>query len=92
MTFDEVEEFVWLEPPLVAVEVVEDWVVVLFVPPPWPVFAVEPVEVVVPAVPPEPAPTCDVPPAEVVVVAVPMPVPVEVGVGVVVPEGLCELD
>jgi hypothetical protein len=47
--------------------------------------AVEPVEVVVPADPPEPV--CEVPPAEVVVVAV--PVPVGVGVGVV---GLCELD
>ncbi len=48
-------------------------------------FAEEPVEVVVPAVPPEPA--CDVPLADVVVEAV--PVPVGVGVGVV---GLCELD
>lgn len=84
-----VEEFVWLDPPLLAVEVVEEVVVVLL-DPSWPVFAVEPVEVVVPAVPPEPAPTWDVPPAEVVVVAVPGPV--EVGVGVVVPVGLWLFD
>ncbi len=80
-----VEEFVWLDPPLLAVEVVEDVVVVLL-DPSWPVLAVEPVEVVVPAVPPEPAPTWADPPDEVVVDAV--PVSVDDGVGVEVPAGL----
>lgn len=67
-----------------ALELVEDCVPALL-DPSCPVFAEEPVEVVVPAVPPEPV--CDVPLAEVVVEAV--PVPVGVGVGVI---GLCELD
>jgi hypothetical protein len=83
----EVELFVLEEPSLVAVEVVEDWVLALL-DPLGSVPAVEPFEVVVPAVPPEPA--CEVPPAEVVVEAV--PVPVGVGVGVGVPVGLLELD
>lgn len=87
MTWLEVEEFVWLDPPLLAVELVEELVVALLEPS-WPVFAVEPVEVVVPAVPPEPAPTCADPPEEVVVVAVPVPV----GGGVVAPVGLWVLD
>ena len=81
----EVELFVCEEPPLEAVEVVEDWVLALLEPS-WPVSAVEPVEVVVPAEPPEPV--CDDPPAEVVVEAEPVPV----GVGAGVPVGLWELD
>ena len=63
-----------------AVEVVDDCVPALL-DPSWPVLAEEPVEVVVPADPPEPAPVCDDPLADVVVEAV--PVPVGVGVGVV---------
>jgi hypothetical protein len=51
-------------------------------------LADEPVEVVVPAEPPEPAPVCDDPLAEVEVEAVPVPVEV----GEVVPVGLWELD
>ncbi len=58
--------------------------------PSWPVLADEPVEVVVLADPPDPAPVCADPLADVEVEAV--PVPVGVGVVVVVPVGLCELD
>jgi hypothetical protein len=70
---------------LEALPVVEDCVLALL-DPSWPVLADEPVEVVVPAEPPEPA--CDNPLAEVEVEA--LPVPVEVGeVG---PVGLWEFD
>jgi hypothetical protein len=80
-----VELLVCEEPPFAAVEVVEDCAPALL-DPSWPVLAEEPVEVEVPAEPPEPV--LDDPLAEVVVEAVPVPV----GVGVGVPVGLCELD
>ena len=52
--------------------------------PSWPVLAVEPEEVVVPADAPEPEPVCADPLAEVDVEAVPVPV----GLGDIVPAGL----
>ncbi len=85
MTFVWVELLVCEEPPFEAEEDVEDWVLALF-DPVGSVLAVEPVEVVEPAVPPDPV--CDDPPAEVEVETVPLPFPVLVGVGV----GLDELD
>ena len=54
-TFVEVELLVCEEPPFDAVEVVEDCVPALL-DPSWPVLAVEPVDVVVSAEAPEPAP------------------------------------
>jgi hypothetical protein len=81
----EVELFVWEEPPLEALDVVELLVDAPSVPPGW-VEDVDPVEVVVPADDPEFDPVCEDPEAAVVVEAV--PVPVGVGVGVTVPWGL----
>jgi hypothetical protein len=83
----DVEVLVLEEPPLEALPVVEDCVPALL-DPSWPVLADEPVEVVVPADPPEPEPVCADPLADVEVEAVPEPVEV----GEVVPVGLCELD
>lgn len=84
MTLVEVELLVWELPPFAALEDVELWVEALSGPPGC-VLADDPVEVVVPAEPPEPDPVWDDPEAEVVVEAPSVPV----GVGVGVPVGLC---
>src|SRR6185437_11302742 len=85
VTLVDIELLVCEEPPLEALPVVGDCVLALL-DPSWPVLADEPVDVVVPAAPPEPV--CDDPLADVEVEAVPVPVEV----GEVVPVGLWELD
>ncbi len=83
----EVELLVWELPPFAELEDVELCVEAVSGPPGCVLFD-DPVDVVVPAEPPEPEPVCDDPDADVVVEALSVPV----GVGVGVPAGLWVFD